>query len=81
MKAKVTAAVVEPLQQACRITLKYGKSIKSHVLTAGPVPKVGDVVRFKGQGAEWTVTKVKPLDPAKTFSISFKKVAKPGSAL
>ncbi len=65
-------AVVESLPEAHRIWLKYGKSTKTQVLTGGPVPKVGDTVTFKGQGAEWTVTKIKKLDPDETFSISFK---------
>ena len=72
------AAVIESIPQAHRITVKYGKSTKTFVLTAGTVPKIGDAITFKGQGAEWIVSKVKPLDPAKTFSISFKELG-PGA--
>lgn len=59
------------IKPPARITLKYGKSTKTQVLTSGPLPRVGDVVVFKGEGAEWTVTKVAVLDPDKVFSISF----------
>ena len=38
-----------------------------------PYAKVGDIVTFKGQGIEWTVTKVKTLDPSKNFSLEFKR--------
>jgi hypothetical protein len=55
------------------ITLKYGRQTRKFVLEKPPFAKVGDTVTFKGEGAEWTVSKIKELDPDATFHITFPK--------
>ena len=54
-----------------RITIKLGKLSRSFVVVRPPYPEVGDAITFKGQGAEWTVTKVK--ETTAILSIRFPK--------
>lgn len=57
--------------EAWRITVKLGRTTRHFVLQQPPFPKVGDLLTIKGEGAEWTVTKAKKLDPSKIWSIDF----------
>jgi len=70
-------AEMTSVKNPARITVKLGTISKTFVLCKGPIPKLGDAVTFKGEGAEWTVSKVVRLNPEETFSVRFKNVRKP----
>lgn len=45
---------------AMRVTVRYGLQRRVFVLEHPPFPKKGDVLTVEGEGAEWTVVRVKP---------------------
>lgn len=54
-----------------RVTMTSGKLRRTVVLAKPPFPKVGDVLTVKGEGAEWSVTKV--ADAEGILSVKFPK--------
>ncbi len=53
---------------AKRITMKSGRLTRSIVAEKPPFPRPGDLLTVKGEGAEWTVTKVRDVKVLAVFS-------------